>query len=258
MRKMAVALSKGGVGKSTTAVNLASALVQRQQRVLLLDMDTQGQVAKMLNVTPPRGIADVINGEADLAAAVVETRPGLALLAGGRGLAGLKRAIDRKEFGGERTLAEALASLDGGYGDGGYDYVIVDTAPGWDVLTVNALFFVDEVLAPVALEVLAMQGLQEFTRSLAAIRRYHQRLELRYVLPTFHDRRVRKSDEILQQLHSHFAAQICSPIRYNVRLSEAPGYGQTIFEYAAHSTGAEDYRLLAERILSDEHTQTDA
>ncbi len=253
MRKLAVALYKGGVGKSTTAVNLAGALAQRQRRVLLLDMDTQGQAARMLNVVAQRGIAEVLNGEADLADAVVEARPGLALLAGGRGLAGLKRAIDRKEFGGEQTLAEALAAL-----DGSYDYVIVDTAPGWDVLTVNALFFVDEVLTPVALEVLALQGLQEFTRSLAAIRRYHQRLALRYVLPTFHDRRVRKSEEILEQLRSHFAEQLCAPIRYNVRLSEAPGYGQTIFEYAAHSTGAEDYRLLAERILSDEHTQTNA
>lgn len=253
MRKLAVALSKGGVGKSTTAVNLAYALVQQQRRVLLIDMDTQGQVAKMLNVAPSHGVAEVINGETPVAAAVFAARPGLSLLAGGRGLAGLKRAIDRKEFGGEQTLAEALSPL-----GSAYDYVIVDTAPGWDVLTVNALFFVEEVLAPVALEVLALQGLQEFTRSLAAIRRYHQRLDLRYVLPTFHDRRVRKSDEILGQLRSHFAAQLCAPIRYNVRLSEAPGYGQTIFEYAAHSTGAEDYRLLAERILSDEHTQTNA
>ncbi|MFC1466473.1 MAG: ParA family protein, partial [Candidatus Brachytrichaceae bacterium NZ_4S206] len=153
MRKLAVALSKGGVGKSTTAVNLAAALAQRQRSVLLLDMDTQGQTARMLNVTPAHTIADVINGEVSLAAALVEARPGLQLLAGGRGLAGLKRAIDRKEFGGEQTLSEALASL-----DSACDYVIVDTAPGWDVLTVNALFFVDEVLTPVALEVLALQG----------------------------------------------------------------------------------------------------
>ena len=253
MRKVAIALSKGGVGKSTTAVNLAAALAQRQRRILLIDMDTQGQLARMLNLAPTHTVADVVSGEAPLKDAIIEARPGVDLLAGGRGLAGLKRAIDRKEFGGEQTLSEALASL-----DARYDYVIVDTAPGWDVLTVNALFFVEEVLTPVALEVLALQGLQEFMRSLAAIRRYHPRLTLRYILPTFFDRRVRKSDEILQQLRQHFPAQLCHPIRYNVRLSEAPGYGQTIFEYAVTSTGAEDYRLLAERVLNDEHTQTDA
>lgn len=253
MRKVAIALSKGGVGKSTTAVNLAAALAQRQRRILLIDMDTQGQLARMLNIAPTHTVADVVSGEASLKDAIIEARPGVDLLAGGRGLAGLKRAIDRKEFGGEQTLSEALAAL-----DARYDYVIVDTAPGWDVLTVNALFFVEEVLTPVALEVLALQGLQEFMRSLAAIRRYHPRLTLRYILPTFFDRRVRKSDEILQQLRQHFPAQLCHPIRYNVRLSEAPGYGQTIFEYAVTSTGAEDYRLLAERVLNDEHTQTNA
>jgi chromosome partitioning protein len=247
MRKVAIALSKGGVGKSTTAVNLAGALAQRQRRVLLIDMDTQGQTARMLAVTPAHSIADVINGDATLAGALVEARPGLHLLAGGRGLAGLKRAIDRKEFGGEQTLSEALADL-----DGAYDYVIVDTAPGWDILTVNALFYAGEVLSPVALEALALQGFQEFVRSLNSIRRYRPALAMRYVLPTFLDRRVRKSAGILEQLQQNYPTELCAPIRYNVKLSEAPGRGQTIFEYAASSTGAEDYRLLAERILHDE------
>lgn len=246
MRRMAVALSKGGVGKTTTAVNLAAGLAQRGRRVLLVDMDTQGQVSKMLGLQPAAGVAEVVNNEVALAEATVEARPGLAVLAGGRALAGLKRAIDRKEFGGERTVAEALAPA-----DGAFDYVVVDTAPGWDVLSVNALFYADEVVAPVALEVMALQGLMEFTQSLRAIQRYHDTLQLQYVVPTFLDRRVRKSDEILQQLQGYFAAKTCPPIRYNVRLSEAPGHGQTIFEYAPGSPGAEDYHALTERILHD-------
>ena len=247
MRKLAIALSKGGVGKTTTAVNLAAGLVKAGRRVLLVDMDTQGQVAKMLGVQTEVGMAEVANGEVALADAVVEARPGLALLPGGRSLAGLKRTVDRKEYGGERTVSEALAAL-----DEVYDYVIVDTAPGWDVLTVNALFFATEVMTPVALEIMALQGLREFTQSVASIQRYHQALTLKYIVPTFLDRRVRKSDEILQQLRTHYATQVCAPIRYNVRLSEAPGYGQTIFEYASGSPGAEDYQSLTERILQDE------
>ncbi len=247
MRRIAVALSKGGVGKTTTAVNLAAGLLRRGRTVLLIDMDTQGQVAKMLGVQPSAGMAEVINNESSMRETLVEARPQLWLLPGGRTLAGLKRVIDRKEFGGERTVSETLRVL-----DGCYDYAIIDTAPGWDVLTVNALFYAQEVVAPVALEVMALQGLMEFAHSLQAIQHYHNELQLRYILPTFLDRRVRKSDEILRQLQSHYGNQVCNPIRYNVRLSEAPGHGQTIFEYAGGSPGAADYEALTERILQDE------
>jgi chromosome partitioning protein len=215
--------------------------------VLLVDMDTQGQVAKMLGLQPSCGLAEVINNEVRLDAAILPAREGLWVLAGGRTLAGLKRVIDRKEYGGERTVSETLAPL-----DGCYDYVIVDTAPGWDVLTVNALFYAQEVLAPVALEVMALQGLAEFEQSLQAIQRYHKELRLRYVLPTFLDRRVRQSEAMLRQLQTYYGEQVCAPIRLNVRLSESPGFGQTVFEYAGSSPGAKDYLALTERILQDE------
>jgi chromosome partitioning protein len=246
MRKIAVALSKGGVGKTTTAVNAAAALALLGSRVLLVDVDTQGQVGKALGCTPAAGLAEAAAGEIPLRDAVTPARERLDLLAGGRGLANLKRLITRKDFGGEQTIAETLAPL-----DNEYDFVMLDTAPGWDALSVNALFYAREVLSPVSLEVMTLQSLLDFSRSLAAIQKYHPALRLRYVVPTFLDRRVRKSDEILAQLAGHFDEQLCSPIRYNVRLSEAPGYGQTIFEYAAHSPGADDYRRLAERISQD-------
>lgn len=246
MRKIAVALSKGGVGKTTTAVNLAAGLALGGSRVLLIDVDTQGQAAKLLGCTPAIGLAEVAGGEATPQQAVTRARDNLDLLGGGRGLASLKRLITRKDFGGEQTLSETLAPL-----EGAYDFAILDTAPGWDALSVNALFYASEVLAPVSLEVMTLQSLLDFNQSLAAVQRYHATLALRYILPTFLDRRVRKSDEILGQLAGHFGSRLCSPIRYNVRLSEAPGYAQTIFEFAPHSAGADDYRALTERILSD-------
>jgi chromosome partitioning protein len=243
MRRIAIALSKGGVGKSTTAVSVAAGLARAGARVLLIDTDTQGQVSGMLGRHPVAGLAELLAGEQRPEDAIVEAREQLWLLAGGRTLAGLKRLIDRKEFGGEQTLGDALAPL-----EGRYDYIILDTAPGWDVLSVNVLFYATEILAPIALEVLSLQSLLEFQKSLAAIQRYNPALALRYVLPTFLDRRVRKSAEILAQLRTHFGPQLCAPIRYNVRLSEAPGYGQTIFEYAPESAGAQDYHALVERI----------
>jgi chromosome partitioning protein len=247
MKKIAIALSKGGVGKTTTAVNLAAGLSRQGKSVLLVDVDTQGQVSKALGNSAQIGLAELVSGEASFEDACIKARQNLWLLAGGRSIAGLKRQITRKDFGGERTLAEALDKL-----DGYYDYIILDTPPGWDALTVNVLFYAQEVLAPVSLEVMTLQGLMEFVRSMGAIQKYHTDLGLKYVLPTFFDRRVKKSEEILHQLETHFGSRVCQPIRYNVRLSEAPGYGQTVFEYAPRSAGAEDYQKLTERILADE------
>jgi chromosome partitioning protein len=247
MRKIAIALSKGGVGKTTTAVNLATGLALAGKRVLLVDVDTQGQVTKALGAQATLGLADLVTAETEPTTALVAARERLAVLAGGRTLAGLKRQITRRDFGGEQVLSEALIPF-----EDQFDYIILDTAPGWDALTVNVLFYAHQVLAPVSLEVLTLQGLIEFEQSLTAIQKYHPALNLAYILPTFFDRRVRKSAEILEQLHSHYGERVCAPVRYNVRLSEAPGYGQSIFEYAPHSPGAEDYQALVERIMRDD------
>lgn len=244
MRKIAISLSKGGVGKTTTAVNLSAGLARAGYKVLLIDTDTQGQASRALGVQSEAGLAELISGEATPAEAIHEVRENLYLLAGGRSLAGLKRAIDRKDFGGELTLAEGLEPL-----ESSYDYAILDTAPGWDSLTVNVLFFADEILSPVSMEILTVSGLMDFQESIQAIQKYRPELELRYVLPTFMDGRVKKSEEILSQLRIYFGEKLCSPIRYSVRLSEAPGFGMTIYEYAPGSTGVEDYQAVVERII---------
>jgi len=249
MRKIAISLTKGGVGKTTTAVNLAAGLALAGSRVLLVDTDTQGQVSFMLGLQPRAGLAELITEELTPEETIVAARERLWLLAGGRALAGVKRLIAQKDFGGERTLAEALAPL-----DGRYDYVVLDTSPGWDTMTINVLFYVQEVLTPVSLEVLTVRGLVEFRRSLVAIQKYNEGLSFKYVLPTFLDGRVRKSAEILGQLRAYYGQQLCLPIRYNVRLSEAAGFGQTIFEYAPNSPGAEDYWKLTERITQNGKT----
>jgi chromosome partitioning protein len=243
MRKIAVFLTKGGVGKTTTAVNTAAGLARSGARVLLIDTDTQGHVSAALGASPVAGLAQVLTGELPIPETIIEVRERLWLLAGGGALAGAKRVIARKDFGGEHTLKEILLPL-----EDAYDYVIVDTAPGWDPLNVNVLFYVDEILAPVSLEVLTLASLREFATSIAGVQRYHPALSIKYIVPTFLDGRVKKSQEILEQLQAYYGPQVCAPIHYSVRLSEAPGHGQTIYEYAPTSTGAADYQQLTERL----------
>jgi len=246
MRRIAISLSKGGVGKTTTAVNIAAGLARAGYSVLLIDTDTQGQAGRALGLQPEIGLAELISGDTSPEEAIQEARERLSLLAGGRSLAGLKRLIDRKDFRGEKALADGLEQL-----DSHYDYILLDTAPGWDSLTVNVLFYADEILSPVSMEILTVSGLMDFQESIQAIQKYRPELELRYVLPTFMDGRVKKSEEILSQLRTYFGEKLCSPIRYSVRLSEAPGFGMTIYEYAPGSTGVEDYQAVVERISKD-------
>ncbi len=246
-RKIGVSLSKGGVGKSTTAVNLASGLALAGFKVLLVDTDTQGQDSFMLGVKPRAGLTEMVTGEVKPEEALVQARDKLWLLAGGKSLAGLKRVIDRKDFGGELTLAESLAEI-----DKQYDYVVIDTSPGWDPLTVNVLFYVEELMAPVSLEVMTMQGLVEFLKSIASIQKYRKEVTLKYLVPTFKDDRVTKSMDVLDRLQELYKPILCDPICYNASLSEAPGYGQTIYEYAPGSPGAQDYRKLVRRVAEDD------
>ena len=179
-RKIGISLSKGGVGKSTTSVNLASGLALAGFKVLLIDTDTQGQDSFMLGVKPKAGLTELVTGELALKQCLTKARDNLWMLTGGKALAGIKRMIDRKDYGGELTIAEAMVPV-----DKIFDYVIIDTSPGWDPLTVSVLFYVNELLIPVALDIMALQGLSEFLRSISSIQKYRPELSLKYILPTF-------------------------------------------------------------------------
>lgn len=253
MRKIAIAMAKGGVGKTTTAVNLAYDLASQGQRVLLIDCDTQDQVSKFLGVAPPYGMYEFITGRDENGGpvkkqdALHQARENLWILAGGIKLVELKNWLGEQPRDTRHScLAKALVPK----GDH-LDFLIFDCAPGWDVLSVNILMAAHEVLCPVALQGPALEGLKTFFGYLISAQKQNNRLRLKYVLPTMFDRRTRQSNEIYRQLKRLFTKQICHPIRHNVRLSEAPGNGKTIFEFDRRATGAEDYRKLSRRMIDD-------
>ena len=246
-RIIAVSLSKGGVGKTTTAVNLAACLSLNDRRVLLIDTDTQGQSGTALGIEQGPGLAEYVLNETDAAGAIVEARPGLYLMRGSYRLAGVKEVISSKQINPQLTLARALEPI-----NPHFDYVIIDTSPGWDSLQINVLFYGRELLCPVNLEMMSIDGLLGFLDRVREVQVDNPGLIVRYLLPTELDRRVKQTSEILGQLQDTFGATICDPIRYNVRLSEAPAHGQHIFEYSPKSNGAADYQALTQRILADE------
>jgi chromosome partitioning protein len=252
MRKIAVAMAKGGVGKTTTAVNLAHGLASQGKRVLLVDCDTQGQVAKFLGEKPPYGLYEFITERRDDGQYIARNRTihpsrrNLWILAGGIRLVELKNWLGEQSREIRQTvLAQKLVPK-----EGTLDFLIFDCAPGWDVLSVNILMAANEVLCPVALQGPSLQGLKTFYRYLQSAQKLNLDLRLEYILPTMFDRRTRHSHDIFEQLKIYFNRQVCDPIHYNVRLSEAPSFGQTIFEYAARAQGAYDYNNLTERIIN--------
>ena len=243
---ISVCLTKGGVGKTTTAVNLSAGLAQQGYKVLLVDTDTQGQVCFMLGVEPPAGLTELLTQELGPKETIYQARDNLWILAGGRPLAGIKRLIDRQDFGGEMILSEAFKDL-----QEDYDFIIFDTSPGWDSLTVNVLFYVNEILLPVSLEAMTIQGLVEFHRNIAAIQKYRKELTIKYIVPTFMDMRVKKkTTNFLNNLKKHYHKYLCPPIRYNNSISQTPKFGKTIFEYDPNSKGASDYKKLVDKVAN--------
>lgn len=246
VRRICVTLSKGGVGKTTTSVNLCAGLALAGYKVLLVDTDTQGQSSYILGKKPRAGLTELLTKELAPEECIIRARKNLWLLSGGKSLAGVKRIIDRKSFGAEWTLSEALKEL-----DQRYDFVIIDTAPGWDQLIVNVLFYATEVLVPVALEVMPLQGLSEFMKSLGSIQKYRKEIVLKYIVPTFMDTRIKGPGTIYEQLLKLYPEYMCTPIRYCESLSDAPSYGKSIFEFAPGSTATADYRELIQRVVRD-------
>jgi chromosome partitioning protein len=242
---VAFANQKGGVGKTTTAVNAAVCLTRRGFRVLLIDMDPQGNATSSLGIdkaTLARSVYDVLVDEVAVAQAITPTaRPRLDLVASVPILAGaeveLVAVADR-----ERRLAAALAAV-----VDRYDAVLIDCPPSLGLLTVNALTAARSVVVPIQCEFLALEGLGQLITTIDLVkRRLNPPLDVVGVLMTMYDARTRLSAHVVEEVRRFFPHRIFGTIvPRSVRLAEAPSYGQAITEYDPASRGAEAYEAFA-------------
>ncbi|MCX7597603.1 MAG: ParA family protein [Armatimonadetes bacterium] len=251
---IAVANQKGGTGKTTTAVNLSVCLAEGGLRVLLVDADSQANATLSLGVdytALERSMYDVLAEGVPLGEIVRATDWGVVLAPATLALATAEMMLFTA-FRREQVLADALAPLLGGDEEPVFDVVIVDCPPSLGLLSINGLVAADWLIAPVPTEALALEGVGQLLQSVEVVqRRLNPRLRVMGLLATRFDPRERLAHEALERLRADYGQPVFETvIRKNVRLAEAPAFGQPVTVYAPGSAGAEDYRRLAREVAA--------
>lgn len=247
-RIYAVANQKGGVGKTTTVVNVATAMALAGQRVLVVDLDPQGNASSHLGILPnlPRNVYRVLMDEIPVEDAAIPTEvDGLWLIPSHPDLYGSNIELPRIEEWPYRLKA-VLSPL-----ELRYDFLWIDTPPSLGVLTINALTAAHSLVVPVQCEYFALEGLTTLLKAMERVRQtYNPKLELEALVLTMYDERTNLSHQVREELFRHFGERVLhSMIPRNIRLAEAPSFGQPIFFYDIRSKGAEAYLSLAKELL---------
>jgi len=244
LRKIVVINQKGGVGKTTTVVNLASGLARSGKKVLLIDLDPQGNIATCLNVKSIKDIYDVIVEGVDPMVCIVKADENLDVITSKETLTKAEMILVG-EASRETLLRRRLSGVKG------YDFVIMDCAPSLGLINQNAILYGNEIFIPASTDVLALSGLRNMIRAIEKINEvFAHDARISKIIPTMYDQRNKICKDVLGQMKSEWDGVLSEPIRVNSKLKECPGSGKSIFTYDASCRGAKDYDLLVKGVLA--------
>ncbi|WP_298901637.1 AAA family ATPase [uncultured Psychroserpens sp.] len=247
---IAIANQKGGVGKTTTSVNLAASLGVLEKKVLLIDADPQANATSGLGIVVEQvevGTYQLLEHTASAEECIVETdSPNVDIIPAHIDLVAIEIELvdkDQREY----MLKKAIAHL-----KSSYDYILIDCAPSLGLLTLNALTASDAVIIPIQCEYFALEGLGKLLNTVKSVQKIHNTdLDIEGMLLTMFDQRLRLSNQVVEEVQKHFSDMVFETIiQRNVRLGEAPSYGESIIKYDVSSKGASNYLSLAKEIIN--------